>query len=135
MFKFILLLLVMPVWAVLPIVIHEFAHWAVAKMLGTNIKFKLTYGNLGAFLIPFTAKAVGPIKIPRFTWKLPTDVSLGKLKLICIAGFAAELVMIPIFDNAIYSTVALVHFILYSFYAGEKSDFRIFCCSTKTTVY
>lgn len=92
----------------LPILVHEAAHWLVAKVLGTPIRFKSSWGRLGK------------VPVPRWTWTWP-DVSPFKLRVICLSGFAAEMALITLLPLA-YWAVAMVHFVLYPFYAGENND-------------
>jgi len=97
------------IFGILPFIVHEAAHFLMSLLLGEPLKMKLVITNLG------------PVPIPRFVWFFP-KVSQTKLRLICQAGFVVELALIPFFPF-IYQSVALLHFALYPWYAGEHSDF------------
>lgn len=90
--------------------IHEFGHWFVARLFGKTIKFEFTFGK------------IGPIKIPRWTWKHP-DLPRDKLRLVCLAGFGLELAIIPFMPLA-YQLAAVAHLMLYPFYSGSANDFK-----------
>jgi hypothetical protein len=92
----------------LPVLVHEAAHWMAAKVLGTSIRFEFSWGKLGK------------IPVPRWTWRWPDTTPL-KLRVICLAGFAAEMALIPFLPLA-YWVVAMVHFVLYPFYAKDNND-------------
>ena len=97
-------------WAILPAVIHEAAHFVAALLTGNKLKFKFGFGKLG------------PIPIPRYTWDKPSTTK-EKLRFICQAGFVAELALVPFLPWQ-YQAVALVHFAVYPWYSGEFSDFN-----------
>ena len=99
-------------WMVLPTIVHEFRHYAASRYYGATIKFKF---SLGMF---------GPIPIPRFIWRHP-DLPLNQLKVVCAAGFVTEFV-IGFFMPLPYRAVAVLHLLLYKFYAGDNSDFSVF---------
>lgn len=93
-------------------IVHEAAHFIAAKLAGTSIKFEFSTGKLG------------PIPIPRYTWKWP-DVSKKKLRFICQSEFVAELALVPFLPWQ-YQAAALLHFAIYPWYAGDVSDFNGF---------
>ena len=97
-------------FALLPLVIHEFGHYVAALLCGGRLHFEFSWGELFG------------LRIPRWTWAWP-DVTPERLRVICQAGFVAELALVPLLPWP-YSVVALAHFALYPWYAGDHSDFR-----------
>lgn len=97
-------------WGLLPILVHEAAHYLAAFLLGCRISFTFSWGKLG------------PVKVPRWTWRWP-EASPGHLKIICQAGFVAE-IGLAFFMPWPYQLVTFLHFVLYPHYAGDASDFR-----------
>lgn len=97
-------------WGLLPPLVHELAHYIAALLVGGRISFRFEWGHLG------------PVPIPRWLWSWP-DLSRGKLRIVCQAGFVAELALAPWLPWP-YSVVALVHFAAYPWYAGRANDFR-----------
>ena len=93
-------------------IVHEVGHFIVAKIFGQTLKFRFEWGKLG------------PIPIPRWTWKHP-DVKEWQLKIICIAGFGLELALVP-FMPLSYQVAAIAHFIIYPMYSGNNSDWSVF---------
>jgi hypothetical protein len=102
--------ILMLAWALLPPLVHEAAHFVAALLCGSRIRFEFSWGRLG------------PVPVPRWTWRWP-DVSGGKIRFICQAGFLVELGLIP-FLPWTYAAVALFHFAAYPWYAGTDSDFK-----------
>ena len=97
-------------WALAPPIVHELGHYVAALLCGGRLRFEFSWGKLG------------PVKTPRWTWAWP-DVTPERLRIICQAGFVAELALVPLLPWS-YQVVALAHFALYPWYAGECSDFR-----------
>lgn len=97
---------------ILPAIVHEFGHYAASRYYGDPIKFKFSLGM------------IGPIPIPRFIWRHP-DLPLDQLKVVCAAGFVTEFV-IGFFMPLPYRIAAVLHLLLYKFYAGDNSDFSVF---------
>ena len=97
-------------WALAPPIVHELGHYVAALAFGSRLHFEFSWGKLG------------PVKIPRWTWKWP-DVTPLQLKVICLAGFGLELGISP-FMPLPYQVAAVIHFLAYPFYAGESSDWR-----------
>ena len=97
-------------WALAPPIVHELGHYVAALAFGSRLHFEFSWGKLG------------PVKIPRWTWKWP-DVTPLQLKVICLAGFGMEFALIPMMPLP-YQVAAILHFIAYPFYAGEKSDWK-----------
>ena len=103
-------------------IIHEGSHMLVAKLFfNKSINFHFEYGNLFNF-----------IYIPRGIWNMPNGLSKKQQKLIAGAGFTGEFIfgiilfMIYRSFSYYYLLVALLHILLYNFYAGENSDFKFF---------
>ena len=94
-------------FALLPLAIHEIGHYVAALLFGSRIRFAFEWGKY---------------YVPRWTWRWP-DVSKGQLRIICLAGFGVEIGLIPFMPRA-YQVAAVIHFIAYPFYAGEKSDWK-----------
>ena len=99
-------------------VTHEGGHWVAAFFYGHRITFRFQWGLL-----------FGVIPIPRYVWYMP-NTDKGKQAIIAAAGFLTEinaalllLIFVPSF-GVYCGTFALVHLILYKFYAGEDSDFK-----------
>ena len=90
--------------------IHELGHWLAALACGSRLRFTFEWGRLG------------PIPVPRWTWRWP-DVTKSQLRIICLAGFGLELGITP-FMPWQYQVGAVIHFLAYPFYAGEKSDWK-----------
>jgi len=87
--------------------IHELGHWLAARLFGASLRFRFEWGKY---------------YVPRWTWRWP-DVTPLQLKVICLAGFGVEL-GITTFMPLPYRVAAIVHFLAYPFYAGERSDWR-----------
>ena len=94
----------------------------VAKLFfNKSINFHFEYGNLFNF-----------IYIPRGIWNMPNGLNRKQQKLIAGAGFTGEFIfgiilfMIYRSFSYYYLLVALLHILLYNFYAGENSDFNFF---------
>ena len=98
-------------------IVHEAGHWLAARLFGASLTFTFEWGRLG------------PIKVPRWTWRWPDLVSSdwmsgrNKLKLVCLAGFGLEFAILPWMPR-VYQVAAVAHFIAYPFYAGESSDWK-----------
>ena len=90
--------------------VHELGHWLAARLFGSRLSFTFEWGKLG------------PIPVPRWTWRWP-DVTKSQLRIICLAGFGLEFALIP-FMPLPYQVAAIIHFVAYPFYAGEKSDWK-----------
>lgn len=97
-------------FALLPLVIHEFGHYGAASLCGRRLHFVFSWGRLG------------PVKIPRWTWQWP-EASLGHIKIICQAGFVAE-IGLAFFMPWPYRLMTFLHFVLYPHYAGDANDFK-----------
>jgi len=91
-------------------VAHEFGHWVAALLCGSRIHFRFQWGRLG------------PLPVPRWVWCWPV-VSREKLRVICHAGFALELALVPFMTWA-YQAAAIAHFLAYPWYAGENNDWK-----------
>jgi len=95
-------------------IVHELGHFLVAMWFGYGIKFRFAFGNL--FGLP----------IPRGIWDMPDEASGHERIKIALAGFGFEmliaLLIIPFFWQP--AAAAVIHFLLYQFYAGEDSDFK-----------
>jgi len=99
-------------WTILLIpLIHELGHWLAARLFGSRLYFRFSWGSFRG------------IPIPRWTWYWPQGVTEKQLTVICQAGFLVELALIP-FMPWTYQAAALAHFAAYPFYAGETSDFK-----------
>ena len=102
----------------LAFVIHEGGHWLAARCFGKRLKFRFAWGKLG------------PIPVPRLVWEMPMLWCTWHKKTVALAGFGAELVLAAFLLASRtefgfwYAGVALTHFVVYRFYAGEESDFR-----------
>jgi hypothetical protein len=97
-------------WGIVPLLVHEGAHYLAAFLVGSRLRFRFSWGRLG------------PVKVPRWTWTWP-DTTPQKIRFICQAGFLLELGLIP-FAPWQYQAVAIIHFAAYPWYAGDHSDFR-----------
>ena len=93
--------------ALAPPIVHELGHWLAARLFGSRLSFRFEWGKY---------------YVPRWTWRWP-DVTPLQLKVICLAGFGLELALIPMMPLP-YQVAAIVHFLAYPFYAGEKSDWK-----------
>ncbi len=98
-------------WIILPAIIHELGHFITAKIFGYTIKFNFELGK------------IGPIPVPRWTWKVPNFDKRYKEVLVRLAGFGIEITLVP-FLPLPYQIVAVAHLITYNFYAGESNDFK-----------
>lgn len=98
------------IFAVLPVLIHEGGHFLAALAFGKRLQFRFSWGRLG------------PVPVPRWIWQWP-QVDRWKLRVICHAGFALEIALIPFLPWP-YQFIAVVHYAAYPFYAGESSDFE-----------
>ena len=91
---------------ILAFFIHESAHYLTARLCG----HRLTFRRQGL----------------RFIWDMPEDTKQHQ-RLIALSGFGAEIVFAPLLyfvGLTIYPWVVLTHLMVYSFYAGDYSDFR-----------
>ena len=93
-------------------IIHEAGHFIAAKIFGQTLNFNFGWGKLG------------PIPIPRWTWKHP-DVKEWQLKVICAAGFGLEFALVS-FMPLPYQVAAVAHFVAYPMYVGDASDWSVF---------
>ncbi len=103
--------------AVLACLIHEAGHFYAARYFGAELVFYFSWGHLWK------------VPIPRLTWYMPAGFTLRQKRITAGAGFGAEFLAAPIFYAVgleAYIFVALLHLILYRFYAGEASDFKWF---------
>ncbi|MCC8056449.1 hypothetical protein [Cloacibacillus sp.] len=110
------LLLEVLISAVLACLMHEAGHYFTALCFGERIVFRFAWGKLW-----------GKVSIPRGVWYMPEGFSVRHKKITAVAGFGAEFLAAPIFYAVglwAYIIVALLHLILYRFYAGEASDFK-----------
>ena len=98
------------IWALGPPLVHELGHWLAARLFGSRLRFTFEWGKLG------------PIPVPRWTWRWP-DVPKWQLRIICLAGFGLEFAILPWMPLP-YQVAAVIHFMAYPFYAGEKSDWK-----------
>jgi len=93
---------------------HELGHWMVAKYYGYSIKFRFKKGSLFG------------ISIPRGIWNMPIQADREQQITIALAGFQCEilvaLILLPFLWQA--AAVAILHFLVYKFYAGEYNDFN-----------
>jgi len=87
--------------------VHELGHYVAALAFGSRLSFTFEWGKY---------------YVPRWTWRWP-DVDRWQLRIICLAGFGVEIGLIP-FMPLPYQVAAIIHFIAYPFYAGEKSDWK-----------
>ena len=87
--------------------VHEAGHWLAARLFGASLRFTFEWGKFG---------------VPRWTWRWP-DVTKSQLRIICLAGFGLEFTILPFMPRA-DQVAAVIHFIAYLFYAGEKSDWK-----------
>jgi hypothetical protein len=96
------------------VLIHEFSHWAIARLLGYNLTFRLGFGKW---------------YVPRGLWTMPARLRSHQV-LIGLAGFVGEfftaILMWASFDWKAPIAACMVHFLAYPFYAGEQSDFNYF---------
>nr|WP_321499944.1 hypothetical protein [uncultured Dethiosulfovibrio sp.] len=97
-------------WIIVPLFVHEGAHYLAAFLLGYRISFTFSWGRLG------------PVKVPRWTWRWP-EAPRRHIKIICQAGFVAE-IGLAFFMPWPYQAVAIIHFAAYPWYAGESTDFK-----------
>ena len=95
-------------------VIHELGHFIVALGYGYFIQFEFNWGKLGG------------IPVPRYTWYMPAGLPTAAKQHVALAGFSTEFLVAPIlyFILPHYPVIALIHLILYPFYAGEMNDFQ-----------
>ena len=91
-------------------IVHEAGHWLAARLFGSRLRFEFGWGDLFG------------VRVPRWTWQWP-DATPERLRIICQAGFVAELALVPLLPWP-YAVVALLHFTAYPWYAGDHSDFR-----------
>ena len=98
-------------------VLHEGGHYLAALFFGHKINFRFAWGFLWK------------IPIPRGVWTMP-QIERQKQRIIALAGFGMEFAFIPIFYlfvpefGAWYAVVAVIHAVMYRFYADEASDFN-----------
>lgn len=101
-------------------IIHEFGHFLSAKIFGETIKFRFSKGYIPKL----------KIIIPRFIWEMPERLSSNKKKIVALAGFGLEFLMIiPMIllfkpFGYFYLGASIFHLLSYKFYAGENSDFQ-----------
>lgn len=88
-------------------IVHELGHWLAARFFGSRLSFTFEWGKF---------------YVPRWTWQWP-DVTRNQLRIICLAGFGLEFALIPLMPLP-YQVAAVIHFLAYPFYAGEKSDWK-----------
>ena len=95
---------------VLPFIVHELGHSIATLLIGGRLEFTFAWGKLG------------PLKVPRWTWKWGSWTK-AQTRFICQAGFLLELGLLP-FMPWPYQAVAIIHFAAYPWYAGEVTDFK-----------
>lgn len=109
---------------ILAMIVHEGGHSFMARLYKRKLHFKLKFSKL--FKV---------IPIPRGIWQMPFDISRKAQRNIAMAGFGTEFLLVIIFTIIpytritilpYYGLVALLHILLYKFYAGNESDFRWF---------
>ena len=96
--------------ALIPLV-HEAGHYVAARLFGSRLVFRFSWGRFKG------------IPIPRWVWYWPQGLSEVRFMVVCHAGFALELAMIPLLPWP-YGAAAIAHYWAYPFYAGEMSDFE-----------
>lgn len=93
---------------------HELGHWLVARFYGYSIKFKFQLSRLCG------------IPVPRGVWEMPAQADGEQQITIALAGFQCEiivaLILLPFLWQA--AAVAILHFLVYKYYAGENNDFN-----------
>lgn len=103
--------------------IHEGGHYLAALFLtGKKLKFHFALGWFWS----------GKLPVPRFIWTMPWTPDKWRRQVIALSGFGLELlvaVAMMIANPAgtfsrVYTLCALLHLVLYRFYAGEASDFK-----------
>ena len=100
--------------ALLPVFVHELGHYGMAFALtGVALSFRFEKGTLWR------------IPVPRWVWDYPAGVTDKQMRLIAQAGFGLELALACVLPWP-YGAVALAHFLLYPWYAGENNDFTKF---------
>ena len=104
-------LLLLGLTAILPVLIHEGGHFLAALVFGKRLQFRFSWGRLG------------PVPVPRWVWYWPQGLSEVQFMVVCHAGFALELALIPLLPWP-YGAAAIAHYWTYPFYAGEMSDFE-----------
>jgi len=109
---------------IVAMVVHEGGHSFMARLYKRKLHFKLKFGKL-----------FKTIPVPRGVWQMPFDISRKAQRNIAMAGFGTEFLVAAIFVIIpytrvtilpYYGLVALLHLVLYKFYAGNDSDFRWF---------
>ena len=96
--------------------VHEAGHCFAARLFSEKLAFRFAWGRL-----------FGKIPIPRYVWDMPEELTLSQKKLVALSGFGVELLAaIPCSCVGLweYPIVAVLHLVLYSFYAGENNDLR-----------
>lgn len=98
----------------LPVFVHELGHYGMTFALtGEALSFRFEKGKLWR------------IPVPRWVWDYPAGATDKQKKLIAQAGFGLELALACVLPWP-YGAVALAHFLLYPWYAGEATDFKYF---------
>ena len=95
---------------VLPFIVHELGHSIAAILIGGRLEFTFAWGKLG------------PLKVPRWIWAWGSWTK-AQTRFVCQAGFLLELGLLP-FMPWPYQAVAIIHFAVYPWYAGEVTDFK-----------
>ena len=85
-------------------IIHESSHYLAAMYYGHRLVFRRS-----GF---------------RFIWNMPNDTKAHQ-RIIALAGFGVEILSAPViyFLLPYYPVVAVLHLIVYPFYAGDYNDF------------
>lgn len=94
----------------LPLLVHEIGHLIAALLCGSRLNFKFAWGRLWK------------IPIPRCIWAWDSWTK-AQTRFVCQAGFLLELGLLP-FMPWQYQAVAIIHFAIYPWYAGEVTDFK-----------
>ena len=108
--------MVILLYLIMPFLVHEAGHFLMALAFGTTLRFSFEFGE---FLVKGRS-----IKVPRFVWKVDPKWSVSQVRAVSQAGFVLEFLVAPLFLYP-YFFVSLVHFTLYPWYSGEKSDFGL----------
>lgn len=102
----------------LAVFVHELGRWLVARVFGEKLSFSIGWG------------VIGEIPVPRGMWSMP-NIDSWKQRVIAAAGFVSEIGLgVILWDMGakplvhVYIGFALIHLILYEFYAGNDSDIK-----------
>lgn len=96
---------------------HEASHYITARFFGKKITFTFSWGKL-----------FNMIPIPRYIWIMPEDLTAKQKCTVAANGFRGEfivaMVLLLITNSYIPMIAAVIHFLLYPYYAGSNSDFN-----------